>query len=76
MTDDQNDITLIDRFLLNELNSEEINAFNAKLADPAFKKLLADEKIIRRGIEYSTLKNLSAELETLEASLPEVEKEH
>jgi tetratricopeptide (TPR) repeat protein len=73
MTDDQNDIILIDRFLSNELSNEERNAFDRKLEDPTFKKLLADEKTIRKGIEYSTLKNLSADLASLEASLPEIE---
>jgi tetratricopeptide (TPR) repeat protein len=73
MADDQNDIMLIDRFLSDDLNSEERNAFNKKLEDPAFKKLFADEKIVRLGIEYSTLKNISSELQDLEASLPEVE---
>jgi tetratricopeptide (TPR) repeat protein len=75
MESNSQDIQLIDRFLLNELSHAELAAFNKRLeADPGLAQLLKEEKKLRKGIEYSSLKQMAQTLVLLEASLTDGER--
>lgn len=75
MVSNPQDLQLIDRFLLDGLSHHELAEFNKRLgSDPAFAQLLKEEKRLRKGIEYSSLKQMAQTLEQLEASLSKEEK--
>jgi tetratricopeptide (TPR) repeat protein len=66
------DIDLIERFLNNEMNQQELNIFNMRLeADPSFNRLFFEINHLIDGIRYSGRHSaLEEKLDKLEKSLP------
>ena len=65
------DIILLERYLEQSLNEEEVRRVEKRLAEePALKELYQNEKLLVNGIRYGHLKSSLEQLKILESNLP------
>ena len=73
MESNYEDIILLERYIEQSLNEEEIQRVEKRLAEePVLQELYQNELLLVHGIRYSHLKTKLGELKTLEAGLPAV----
>ncbi len=69
-------LDLVDRYFSRSLDRrEQLNLENQLKTDTRLEELFGEYRNLRKGIDYSIMKTLKEELQTLEASLPEVQIE-
>jgi tetratricopeptide (TPR) repeat protein len=76
-TENENDITLVERYFDEELSQSEINSFHQRLEkDNNLKTLFIQEKTLLRGIRFAGLQRDLAKLKEIEATVarPETER--
>ena len=73
MDPNYDDIILLERYLEQSLNEDEVRQVEKRLAEePALKELYQNEKLLVNGIRYGHLKTSLEQLKTLESRLPAV----